>query len=298
MGGGALPRRGHSDVVPWQASASVDIGSALISATCAAPIILTIDKAVVQAMAGTHGLFTGIGAGLAELVRRPHHLVRQVGFWMTVGVYGATYTTANLMDTICDRSLDPDDPNSDFIHGTAKLLCTTAVNMGSGVAKDAAFARMFGANATSTAPTPPMTYGLFAFRDLLTILGGFTLPPIVASALSTSGTVEEHKAGAVAQVISPMGMQLACTPLHLGALNVYNAPTMSLGERVADVGKTAPSAIPARMLRFCAAYGIGGLLNKALLKNGHEYLGTAYGSQGLKQQMVMKATDENPSMTR
>ena len=33
--------------VPWQADAAVGLGSAITSASCAAPIILTIDKAVV-----------------------------------------------------------------------------------------------------------------------------------------------------------------------------------------------------------------------------------------------------------
>lgn len=275
MGGdGPLVRRKHD--APWQMEAAVDIGSAITSASCAAPLILTIDRAVVQAMAGTQTLASALAAGMLDLLKRPHHLLRQVGFWMTVGVYGATYTTANLMDTICGRTLDPDDPKTAYVHGTAKLLCTTAVNMSSGVAKDAAFARMFGKTASSAAPTPRLTFGLFALRDLLTIGAGFTVPPLVASALVSSGSLEENKAGAAAQIISPMGMQIFCTPLHLAALNVYNMPTAAVAERVSDVAKAAPQATLARMFRFCAAYGLGGLMNKFLLKEGHGYLEKKY----------------------
>ena len=197
---------------------------------------------------------------------------------MTVGVYGATYTTANLIDTFCERKLDANDPKSAYVHGTAKLFLTTAVNMSSGVAKDAAFARMFGASAASPAPTPMLTYGLFATRDVLTIGAGFIVPSLVSSALVSSGTLDEKRAPAAAQIISPMGMQLVCTPLHLSALNVYNMPDATLKERAADVGKTMPQATIARMFRFCAAYGIGGLMNKALLKKGRDYVAEQYGA--------------------
>jgi hypothetical protein len=281
--GGPTHERKKLELIPWQADAGVDIVSALISATCAAPIILTIDKAVVEAMAGTWGkssspfsLAKALGAGFFSLLRRPHMLFGQIGFYMTVGVYGSTYMTANLTDTVCERRLDPDDPKSAFIQGTAKLLCTTAVNMGTGVAKDAAFARMFGANSASPTPTPPLTYGLFAFRDLLTIAGGFTVPPLLSAALVQSGTLDEAKAPAAAQVLSPCGMQIACTPLHLLALNYYNMPTATPMERLKDVGGIFPQATFSRMFRFCAAYGMGGLTNKYLLAKGRDYVEQKY----------------------
>eukprot|EP00316_Scyphosphaera_apsteinii_P024319 CAMPEP_0119314566 /NCGR_PEP_ID=MMETSP1333-20130426/33176_1 /TAXON_ID=418940 /ORGANISM="Scyphosphaera apsteinii, Strain RCC1455" /LENGTH=319 /DNA_ID=CAMNT_0007319703 /DNA_START=82 /DNA_END=1041 /DNA_ORIENTATION=- len=261
---------------PWQADAVVDVGAAITSATSAAPLILTIDRAVVQAMAGTHSLGRALGIGIKDLVTRPHLLLRQLGFWMTAGVYSVTYMAANLIDTVCERKLDPDDPKSAYIHGTAKLVCTTAVNMGAGVAKDAAFARMFGANSSSLAPTPLLTYGLFTCRDVLTISAGFSVPPLVASALSSSTEMDEKKAGAAAQIITPMGMQCFCTPLHLLALNIYNMPNAAVRERVADVGQLMPQATLVRMFRFCAAYGVGGLMNKSLLKHGHAFVALKY----------------------
>lgn len=264
--------------IPWLEEVALDVFAAVASAASAAPIILTIDRAVVQAAAGTESLSRAILDGFLQLVRRPHHLLRQVGFWMTVGVYGVTYTTANLTDTVCERTLDHNDPKSAYIHATAKLVCTTAVNMSAGVAKDAAFARMYGSKA-STGPTPRLTYGLFALRDVLTIGGGFIVPPLVASALVSSGAIDEQRAPAAAQIISPMGMQLVCTPLHLGALNVYNMPDASVGERASDVGKTLPQATVARMFRFCAAYGIGGLMNKSILKHGREHLAGKHGAE-------------------
>jgi hypothetical protein len=52
---------------------------------------------------------------------------------MVVGVYGSTYATANLIDTVSERA----DANP-TTHGAVKLFGTTAINMGSGVAKVAA----------------------------------------------------------------------------------------------------------------------------------------------------------------
>lgn len=68
-----------------------------------------------------------------------------------------------------------------------------------------------------------------------------------------------------AQLISPMGMQLVCTPLHLLALNMYNEQGVSAATRVASVWKTLPATTFIRMFRFLGAYGIGGIGNKYLI---------------------------------
>ena len=59
-----------------------------------------------------------------------------------------------------------------------------------------------------------VSYGIFCFRDLLTISAAFAIPPLLR-ALVSSGTMEEKRAASAAQLLSPIGMQIVLTPLHL-----------------------------------------------------------------------------------
>jgi len=68
-----------------------------------------------------------------------------------------------------------------------------------------------------------------------------------------------------------MGMQFICTPLHLLALNMYNEQGVTPAQRVASVWKTLPSSTFIRMFRFLGAYGIGGIGNKYLIKEGRDW---------------------------
>mmetsp|Transcript_56191 Transcript_56191/g.149306 ORF Transcript_56191/g.149306 Transcript_56191/m.149306 type:complete len:266 (-) Transcript_56191:497-1294(-) len=245
--------------------------SGATAATCAAPFIMTVDKAVTEVSAGKSSMATALARGLSDVFFRPHQMLTRLPFWMVAGVYGSTYATANTIDAICERALDPADERSPFYHGAVKLFTVTAVNMSAGVAKDAAFAKMFGAGGAKPPPVPMSTFGLFAGRDLLTIGAGFILPGMVGNALAKSGAMEEARANEVAQLISPMGMQFICTPIHLMALNMYNVPVAPLGERTRTVTGLLPPALAARIGRFGAAYGVGGLMNAALTKRGRDW---------------------------
>jgi hypothetical protein len=104
-----------------------------------------------------------------------------------------------------------------------KLFGTTVVNMSASLVKDVTFAKLFGKKTEKAAGrVPPSTYCIFLMRDTLTIAGGFTVPPIVSGMLLGTTGMEKKSSDKVAQLISPMGMQLICTPLHLLALNMYN----------------------------------------------------------------------------
>ena len=163
-------------------------------------------------------------------------------------------------------------------HTVINLVGTTGINMASGVAKDAAFAKMFGAKADATKAgkeavkraVPRATYGLFAARDLLTVGAAFTVPPIMASAIAANG-VEPGRAAAYAQFASPPLMQVVCTPLHLLALDMYNVPKATIGERFANIGRLLPSSIGVRMFRFFCAYGVGGNMNMWLTQSHRQW---------------------------
>jgi len=77
-------------------------------------------------------------------------------------------------------------------------------------------------------------------------------------------------AGAVAQLVSPPLMQVVCTPMHLLALNMVNAPVATLAQRVAALKVSTPPALVARSLRMLPAYGIGGILNTTLSARGRD----------------------------
>ena len=210
-------------------------------------------------------LFNGFG----EMLLRPHHFLVQPSLWMVAGVYGCTYAAANLIDSGCERLLDRDDEKTPAVHGAVKLAGTTGVNMSAAITKDVMFAKMFGA-AGASGPLPMATVGFFALRDLITMGSAFILPKQLAALFVTTGAVEEKYAGETAQLVSPVAMQVVCSPLHLMALNFYNVRVATAGERLSGVWRTLPQTTIVRMARMAPAYGIGGVMNTSLVHRGRD----------------------------
>eukprot|EP01045_Picozoa_sp_COSAG04_P005847 COSAG04_NODE_277_length_18399_cov_3.036066_14_plen_311_part_00 len=187
-------------------------------------------------------------------------------------------------------------------HTVINLVGTTGINMASGVAKDAAFAKMFGAKADAAKAgkeavkraVPRATYGLFAARDLLTVGAAFTVPPIMASAIAANG-VEPGRAAAYAQFASPPLMQVVCTPLHLLALDMYNVPKATIGERFANIGRLLPSSIGVRMFRFFCAYGVGGNMNMWLTQSHRQWSAGHYAPEAQGAAAEAPAAPELPA---
>lgn len=257
MGGGpAAPRRPREvlDAVPASVDMALSATVGVMAATCVSPFILTIDRAVTEYAAGNSTLLTACKNGTMKFLRAPHRVFMSVPLIMVAGVYGSTYAAANMINTYTERKATPRTTASAY-----NLFGTTAVNLTSGVAKDAAFAKMFGkkeaANAVKRA-VPPVSYALFSSRDLLTVGAGFTVPPLMASALVQTSGLEPGRAAVIAQFAAPPLMQLVCTPLHLLALNMYNAPEASAQERASTVARLFASSVYVRMFRFFCAYGI------------------------------------------
>jgi hypothetical protein len=142
-----------------------------------------------------------------------------------------------------------------------KFVSTSVVNIVVGIAKDRAFTRMFGLKPPSKLPAA--TYGLFAFRDSLTILASFTIPPMIARNLQNQGYSQEFSLNA-AQLSCPVLVQFVSTPLHLTGLDLYNNPQHTSKERFAFVGREYLKSAFARMGRIFPAFGIGGVLNRKL----------------------------------
>lgn len=274
MGGGDGPsklRPSHIvERIPASSDAAVAVGSAWIAAGCLTPFVLTIDKAVVQAAAGTSSLSRALVESTKDIFFRLPALVKSPALYLVWGTYGLTYTAANMIDVVAERK----QVNS-ATHGSAKLVGTTGVNMGASLVKDILFAKMFGkqeagaaAQTAAKRSVPLSCAGFFMARDTLTIGAGFILPPIVARGLEDGTGMEKKTANLVAQLTTPMAMQLVCTPLHLLALNMYNTPSAPWSQRAQEVWATCPQTTFVRMGRFLCAYGFGGILNKELVSLG------------------------------
>ena len=272
-GPGFVPRTVEQlESVPPAVDALVAVASGAVAAVAVSPFLMSVDRAVVAAAAGTApggSLFRAIAANAAEFVINPRAALANPALWMVAGVYGCTYAAANLSDVAAERNQHVDAK----VRAAGKFAATTGANMTCSVFKDAAFARMYGAAVAGAAvPTVPLaSYALFAVRDSLTIGGAFFVPSALSAALSSSGIAKDPDAAlAASQLVSPPLMQTVCTPLHLLALDLVNRPGASSTARAAALRTSAPAALLARSLRMLPAYGVGGLLNGVLCRRGRD----------------------------
>ena len=274
--GGTFERRTPAEmaIIPMRHDVIAAAVAAACSSTAVAPFLMCVDRAVVAAAAGTApggSLFRAIAGVAGEFVTKPRVAFAQPALWMVAGVYGATFAAANLSDVAAERSPEIDSNT----HSVGKFTLTTGANMTGSVLKDAAFARLYGAAAAGATAKPlvvPATsYALFAARDSLTIGGAFFVPRALASLMVHSGAAsDETTAAAVSQLVSPPLMQILCTPLHLMALDMVNAPNATAAQRMRALAKSGPAALLARALRMLPAYGVGGLLNATLCRHGRD----------------------------
>ena len=278
--------------IPAVADVSVAMAAGLTASVAVAPFLMCVDRAVVSAAAGTApggSLARAIFGAAGEFVKNPKVAFTSPALWMVAGVYGGTYFAKNVSDVVIERT-GTDGPIAEW----GKFGVVTGVNMGGSILKDAAFARLFGAalaaGATAVA-VPTASYVLFAARDCLTIGGAFVVPDAAKDCMVARFGMAPQLAGAAAQLLSPPLMQVVCTPMHLLALNMVNAPVATMAQRTAALKVSTPAALLARSLRMLPAYGVGGLLNSALTKKGRE-MALSYGYSGAFDELL-EGTDDD-----
>jgi hypothetical protein len=243
--------------------------------TISLPVCLCVcvRAAVAEKASDPGGALGGaVRASLARYLRHPLRALTQPPLLLVAAVYAATYAAVNAIASLCARlSLDPLWPT---------LAGALAANMGLGGAKDRYLAAQFGGRGASPGaakptPFPPAAWLAFLARDVLTMAAGFLLPERVAALLLARG-VALSRAGAqrAARALVPLAAQLAATPLHLLALDMYYRPRpegqgQGQGQgplarllRVLGGGALGP-ALLSRMLRVLVAYGVAGALNAA-----------------------------------
>jgi hypothetical protein len=230
-----------------------------------APAISIVDKAIVSNASGLEPLVPSLINGCKMLASNPIYFLKQPSFLFIWGVYSGTYIVANSIEAICQRN----DKDSFY----PKFFGSSAANVSLSVMKDKAFARMFGTGAPKSMSYSSM--GCFATRDSMTILASFSLPGIISKKMQEGGT-NAGTADTLAQLFTPVSMQILSTPLHLYGLDMYNRSVATGEERVTFVKQEYMKTAMARMARIFPAFGIGGVVNKWVRKEGNAKLQAMY----------------------
>jgi len=114
---------------------------------------------------------------------------------------------------------------------------------------------------------------LFAKRDSMTVFSSFVLPDYISKYLLDNVDLDTVTATYSAQLITPVSMQILSTPLHLLGLDIYNrGKNISIQERLTFIKKEYSKTLLARMSRIFPAFGIGGVINRYIRKEGKEFI--------------------------
>ncbi|RKO96939.1 hypothetical protein CAUPRSCDRAFT_3417, partial [Caulochytrium protostelioides] len=237
-----------------------DAAAAVGAASLVAPAIAVIDKAIFCHASGRAPLPRGLTHGLSLVTRRPVHFLGQPSFLLVWLVYVTTYACANSASTLALTTADSD--------AMPKFIATSVANVSASLAKDGYFTRAFGPPPSTSRPVGWNSYGLYMIRDGLTIWASFTVPPLVGAALATRKLLPVDYCQPVAQLLTPVTVQLVSTPIHLWGMDLYNRPSASIPQRLAFVQAQYGAATLARMSRIFPAFGIGGVANTAFRARG------------------------------
>jgi hypothetical protein len=227
-----------------------DLAAATAASLAVSPAVTIIDRAIAENASGRRTLMHAAKELTLSFVKHPFRFCKSREFAWIFGLYTATYATANTFETAYEyKEKDGAMP---------KLAATTLVNMSSVIAKDLAFARMFGV--VKPHPVPLATIGLFAIRDGITVVSCFHAPPIVTEKLQEYG-VSEKTSSVVAQIGLPVAVQVLSTPLHLLGLDLYNHPVADRAARLQFIQREQFRSSLARIARVGPAFGLGGIGN-------------------------------------
>ncbi|CAN0060688.1 unnamed protein product [Ascophyllum nodosum] len=235
---------------------AADVVSGVGASFLVSPSITILDRAITLRASGAMKISDSIREGVKEMILRPHVFHRRPEFLMIWGVYAATYVTANMIMTTCERSQVDDT--------WPKLIGTTIVNITTVVAKDLQFTRMFATVKPRPVPTP--TYLLFTARDGMTVAASFNMPRPASKYLQERFGMSQKNADVTAQLACPSGIQILSTPLNLLGMDLYNNPNSTMMARGKFIASEYTSAMILRVSRTGPAFGIGGVGNTTFRK--------------------------------
>lgn len=237
---------------------SRDLASGFLAAFSVAPIMLIVDKSVVESLAGKTTITKSVIKSVQKMFLKPNQFFINGSFAWILSVYGGTYMANNSIDTLCKvynvNDLIP------------KLIGVTSVNMVLSILKDAYFAKKH----TTKADSPPVvksvplrSYIIWFIRDVATIAFGFVVPTRLGDYLHRKRDIKNEKAQKISQFFCPIIFQLVGTPLHLAGNQIYIKPNDTAMEISKKVISEVPKSLPIRMVRMASAYGIGGVNNRS-----------------------------------
>lgn len=229
----------------------IDFLSGIICGIVVAPVLATVDKAVVENASGKTSLTQSVKNSICEIARNPFIYMSSFEFLWILCVYGMTYMAFNATDSLC-KIFHVNDI-------LPKLFFVTLVNMAASIMKDRAFAQKFGVSEKQKVRAISLL--IWFVRDVMTIASAFLLPPVVAVMLEGYGMSSGHAIN-FSQLICPIIMQLILTPLHLLGLDLSNFPEDTARVRILRLFKLYPFTTFLRMIRMGIAYGVGGVGNK------------------------------------
>ena len=216
-----------------------------------------IDKAIVQEIAGVGQLIRTMGVATKDMVVQPRQFLNGLSFRLTFLVYFGTYAVANLSEAALDFYKVKQEETRKYY----KVSAASVANIGLLAWRDSVFAREFSGPGVTKKATPKLTIAGFAVRDCATMAATFYFAPKATEFLILEHDVNRHMAEIGCSLSIPVVSQFITAPIHIAALDKYNRPDASTGERVAQIKKEFGKVCFARGLRILPAFGIGSFSN-------------------------------------
>jgi len=259
---------GRSDgKIPAIPNFTLQVFSACSSAALVAPMIYIVDKSIIANASGKQPLMQGIVSGFKTLFTNPMEIFRNYGFKWVLIVYSGTYIVGNCIETVCYYQ---DQPS--FI---PKFIGSSIANIGLSLMKDRVLTRMHGVG--TPRPLPAASFLLFGTRDSMTILAGFSLPDIISeNYLQKNFAMSKTSGDVLAQLVTPLAIQILSCPMHLLGIDLYNhpagSPELQKRTRWQFIKREYIKTLLARQARILPSFGIAGVTNKWMRSAGKEFL--------------------------
>ena len=233
-----------------------EIGCAFAASLLVSPLVAIIDKAIVQEISGISSLMKSMGGACKEMVFQPKAFLSGLPFRLTFVVYLGTFAVANLSEAALDHYQVEDDST----RKAYKVSASTAANVSLLAWRDSLFARAYAAN-TALPRTPIRTLSLFGLRDLSTMFSTFYVAPKACDYLVEKRGWDKHQAEITTSLSIPVISQFLTAPIHIHALDYFNRPVATTGDRLACIKREFGKVSFARGLRILPAFGIGSYSN-------------------------------------
>lgn len=235
-----------------------EVACAFTASFLVSPLVSIIDKAIVQEISGIKSLMVSMGGACKEMVLKPKTFFTGLSFRLTFGVYFGTYAVANLSEALLDKyRVEGDDKRKAY-----KVSASSVANVSLLAWRDSIFAKAFSSDAGAAKKvTPYRTVGLFAFRDTVTMAATFYAAPKACDYLVKHQGWDKHKAEITTSLTIPVVAQFMTAPIHIHALDYFNRPVATTGERIVRIQNELGKVSFARGLRILPAFGIGSYSN-------------------------------------